>query len=216
MLHEANVLIEGDMGLFELAAKMMTVSPLPSPEPEINPFLKQVTIQTKTRKVNAVMEELFDADGVSVDNQAREISHIKYVDRERFVKVMNCAFKAAFGLSSKGQRLFWLLVSEMGVNHGKDFLFLNYRKEFIINGEAMTIPKTSFYDGLKALQSAGFIAPKREKGYYWLNPNMLWNGDRVKLSTSYILKHGENHPEMPKVKRPGLDTVRGRKKKGIA
>ena len=216
MLQDANVLLDGDMGLFELATKIMAGKPSPPPEPEINPFLKQVTIQTKTRKVNAVMEELFDADGVSVDNQAREISHIKYVDRERFVKLMNGAFKAAFGLSSKGQRLFWLLVSEMGVNHGKDFLYLNYRKEFIVNGEEVTIPKTSFYDGLKALQAAGFIAPKKEKGYYWINPNMLWNGDRVKLSTSYILKHGENHPQMPKVKRPGLDTVRGRKKKCVA
>ena len=216
MLQVANVLVDEDMGLFELAAKMMAANPLPASEPEINPFLKQVTIQTKTKKVNAVVEELFDADGVSVDNQAREISHIKYVDKERFVKVMNLAFKAAFGLSTKGQRLFWLLVSEMAVNHGKDFLFLNYRKEFIVNGEAMTIPKTSFYDGLKALQNAGFIAPKKEKGYYWINPAMLWNGDRVKLSTSYILKHGEKHPQMPIIKRPGWDTMQGRKKKRVA
>lgn len=146
-------------------------------------------------------------------NEAREISHIKYVDKSRFIKVMNVAFKAAFGLSGNGQRMFWLVMSELSDNPGKDSIFLTYHKEFAVEGGTIKMPKTSFYDELKALQDANFIAPKRDKGHYWVNPAMLWNGDRVKLSTTYILKHGENHPGMPKIKRPGLDTVRGNRKR---
>lgn len=200
--------------IWEVAAKVMGNAPR---DPEINPFLKNFTIETKGKTVNAKTEEVFaqEADGsyIEVDNEAREIRHIKYVDKGQFVKVMNAAFKAAFGLSSKGQRMFWLVMSELSENPGKDSIFLTYNKEFIVNNEAITLPKTSFYDGLKALQDANFIAPKRERGFYWVNPAMLWNGDRVKLSTTYILKHGENHPDMPVVKRPGKDGARGRRRR---
>ena len=213
-LQEGPLPDETSQSIWEVAAKVLEISPR---DPEINPFLKGILIETKTHKIKAKTEEVYaqDAAGdyIEVDNQAREISHIKYVDKARFVKVMNAAFKAAFGLSSKGQRMFWLLLEEMSQNIGGDTLYLNYRKEFSMNGAKVIIPKTSFYDGLKALQDAGFIAPKKERGHYWINPTMLWNGDRVKLSTTYILKHGENHPDMPKIKRPGLDGVRGQRKR---
>ena len=211
MLRDINLQMDTEQ---ELNAGVQHVIQQVIVDPEVNPFLVGMTLQTKTKKVNAKTEEVFDGDGNPVDNEAREISHIKYVDRAKFVKVLNAAYREAFGLSSKGQRLFWLLVEELSQNHGRDFVYLNYRREFTISGGKVKLPKTSFYDGLKELQNAEFIRPKVEgKGYYWINPNLFWNGDRVKLATTYIQKHGENHPKMPKIKRPGLDAAVGRRKR---
>lgn len=48
--------------IWEMAAKVLGIVPR---APEINPFLKDITIETKTRKVNAKTEEVYaqEADG---------------------------------------------------------------------------------------------------------------------------------------------------------
>lgn len=167
----------------------------------VNPFLAGMVVETK-KKTGALIEvsTVYDEDGTAHET---EIVERRYVDKAAFIKIMQLAYFHAYGLSTSGQKLFWLLVEEVMANPGRDTVYLSYRKVFTVGNGEVTLPKSTFFDGVKALLKAGFIAKQEQKGFYWLNPSMLWNGDRVKLVQEFVLKNpGLKEDEKPKVLKP--------------
>jgi hypothetical protein len=192
--------------LFEIAARVMGKKP----ETETNPFLAQLEIQTRKKRTKTETGEVFDANGVAANLQGQEISEVRFVDKCQFVKVMNRAFHAAFGLNQAGQKLFWVMMSEIGRGPGQDRVFLHYKCSVVIDGQTVSIPKSTFYRGLEALEGAGFIRQcQNAKGFYWINPNMVWNGDRITLATTYIIANRgkAEASEMPRIQRPGVGVL---------
>lgn len=192
--------------LFEIAARVMG----DQPETETNPFLTNFEIQTRKKRTKTETCEVFDANGVAANLQGQEINEVRFVDKGQFVKVMNKAFHAAFGLNQAGQKLFWVMMAEIGRGMGQDRVFLHYKSGWMIDGQTVSIPKSTFYRGLEALEGANFIRRcQTAKGFYWLNPGMVWNGDRITLATTYIIANREKAgaAEMPRIQRPGVGVL---------
>ena len=60
---------------------------------------------------------------------------------------------------------------------GKDKIYLNFTT---IDKDKIKISKTTFYDGLNELVDKKFLAPVADATHwFWLNPDYLWNGDRL-------------------------------------
>ena len=55
-----------------------------------------------------------------------------------------------------------------------------------IEKEKLKISKTTFYDGLNELVEKKFLAPAEATHWFWLNPDYLWNGDRLTFVQTFI------------------------------
>lgn len=153
---------------------------------KLNPFLDGLRIETRTRSTGELLESetVFNADGEAVETRHYLTS---YIDRAEFVKVLSRSYCDLFGLGAAGLRMFWYLCETAQRAPGKSEVYLYWREVIEFKGEARTgdgrgnstISKSAFYDGLKQLESAGFIARSARPHWYWLNPRRLWNGSRV-------------------------------------
>ena len=185
-----------------------------------NPFLAELLIETRTRSTG----ELLQSEAVYDDaGQLLETRHYltKSVDRAEFVKVLSRSYRDLFELGKAGQRMFWYLVEVVQRSPCSDEIYLYWRKVIEFNGDTRTrngkgtsrISKAAFYDGIKQLQAAGFIARQDRPHFFWLNPRRLWNGSRVSfVETLQAGDIGHLTPdEKPKVMKPGEKKPRAKR-----
>ena len=107
------------------------------------------------------------------------------VDKTQFVKLYVNGVKAFRDLSSAGTKVFELLYLRVQATIGKDEIWLTFPN---INQAITPISKPVFYRGMKELLEKGFIAESMAPGLYYLNPDYLWNGDRLAFVKAYIKK----------------------------
>jgi hypothetical protein len=153
-----------------------------------NPFLDGLNLTTRRRATHRAEQEFAEFKG-----EAMEISVVKFVDKEQFVKVLMKGLKQGFTLNRAGQEMFWILMNLIAEEAmGKDEIYIPYMERFTFKDGTVSPPlsTTKFYDGLESLRTAGFIAKHRRRGWYWINPAMVWNGDRVRFVEEYQLKNG--------------------------
>jgi hypothetical protein len=77
------------------------------------------------------------------------------------------------------------LYSEVQNNIGKDMVYLSYSA---IDQQTNPMGLTTYNRGMKELIVKGFIAPTPNQGMFWLNANYIYNGNRLTLAKTYILK----------------------------
>lgn len=99
------------------------------------------------------------------------------VDSTKFIKLFVNGVKALAELSNAGTRVFELLYIEMQNNIGKDQIYLSY------SGLDKTdnVSRSTFSRGVKELIEKKFIAAMPAIGCYWINPDFMWNGDRLQF-----------------------------------
>lgn len=158
-----------------------------------NPFVGElnVPISTKQVKVSPIGKD----DNILVNQNTGEISgtHVttyKKVDAEEFVKLFTANIALTFNLNSAGIKAFNVLVYLMqkrGIQ--RDLLTLDKLtlEEFLKAHEDRTPPLklslSTFKRGLSDLESAKIIAKHLRAGDYYINPNFIFNGNRIAFST---------------------------------
>lgn len=145
---------------------------------ENNPFLAQAAVQTKTRRVTNKR-----GDMMLVSSETGEIKapiagfwEAEEVDSTKFIKLFVNGVKALAELSNAGTRVFELLYIEMQNNIGKDQIYLSYSG---LDKNLKSISRSTFSRGLAELIEKKFIAAMPAVGWYWVNPDFIWNGDRL-------------------------------------
>lgn len=108
------------------------------------------------------------------------------VDTAQFVKLYINGVKAFSDLTTKGTKVFELMYLEMQNEIGKDKIYLNLQT---IDQAITKISKTIFYDGLNELIEKKFLAPTEMTHWYWINPDYVFNGDRLSFAKTYIKKN---------------------------
>lgn len=104
------------------------------------------------------------------------------VDSAKFVKLFVNGVKALAELSNAGTRVFELLYIEMQSNIGKDQVYLSYTG---LDKNEKAISRSTFSRGLAELIDKKFIASMPAIGWYWVNPDFIWNGDRLAFVKEY-------------------------------
>lgn len=108
------------------------------------------------------------------------------VDKTQFVKLYINGVKAVSGLGAAGTKLFAVLYLEMQKNMGQDRVFLSHSmidKELFPDVSAATYAR-----GLKDLKEKRFIAPTTMQGWFFVNPDFIFNGDRLAYVKEFRLK----------------------------
>lgn len=147
-----------------------------------NPFLQEIEIKLKNKKVFVS----HDIDKRLVDSKSGQekpvfIGSYKEVDEEEFVKIFTSNIAYMFELTPAGNKVFHFLLTEVqkkGI--GKDVAYLSYESaKQNLERSKLKISKTVFWSGLKDLIHNKILARSSSINLYYINPNILFNGDRV-------------------------------------
>lgn len=158
-----------------------------------NPFLENMVIPIKGRQVR--LSRLGKDDNVLMNTATGEIqgTHVttyKRVDSAQFVKLFTANIALTFDLKSPGIKAFSVLlwsVQYNGLSKDEvplDILVLEEFTEAHRNKDApLRLSSATFLRGLAELVKAQVIAKTMRQGWYFINPNFIFNGDRVAFTT---------------------------------
>lgn len=157
---------------------------------EKNPFLqdgvltikrgKSTVIAGSTKKV-MVDTETGEAEGLVLLHKYKE------VDKDQFIKLYLGEIKSLFELSKTGLKAFGYVISCMRINDAE--IYLSVSKMCIFCGWVST---TQAYLGLGELIKNKIIAPSVDPNLWFINPNVIFNGDRIAFIKEYRLKQTKN------------------------
>lgn len=158
-----------------------------------NPFLQDMVIPVKGRQVR--LSSLGKDANVLVDQNTGEVrgTHVttfKKVDGEQFVKLFTSNIALTFDLSAQGIKAFSVLmwaIQNKAMSKDEVYLDSHTREDFINAHEGgdkpLRLSQPTFARGLAELAKAQIIAKAIRQGCYWINPNFVFNGDRIAFTT---------------------------------
>lgn len=107
------------------------------------------------------------------------------VDKTQFVKLYVNGVKAFKELTGAGTKVFEVLYMKVQSGIGKDQLMLTFPN---LDQSINPMSEATFYRGMRELIDKGFIAESTVPGIYYLNPDYIWNGDRLAFVKEFRLK----------------------------
>ena len=114
--------------------------------------------------------------------QAEEVDSIK------FVKLYVNGVRAFKDLTNAGTRVFEVLYLEVQKAIGQDRVYLSFTT---LDPSVKNLSQATFTRGMRELIDKGFVAPTEAVAWYWLNPDYLWNGDRLAFVREFRRKGGQ-------------------------
>lgn len=177
-----------------------------------NPFLLQTINSVRVRNKRVSLScDTADADLGLIDQKTGEllgrtqITTVKLVDEEEFVKIFTREIRLAFELSSAGYKALWVLIYAMQENINKDSVFLDTTalEDFLQNQnskspekEELTLSYSTFSRGLRELVKSKIIAKSTRRGEYFINPSFAFNGNRIEY-INIVQKRKMAEEELP-------------------
>lgn len=153
-----------------------------------NPFLVDLAIEVQEQKLTIARgAQIVDGTGEKVADAT--ICQIKKVDNEQFVKLYTSNMQVFFDLTKNGVKLlaiFFMAIQESAI--GKDEVLVSFSEaQRLYDKSCGLILSRSTYDrGIHELIEKNFIAESpRSNDVFYINPNLVFNGDRVRFVTEY-------------------------------
>lgn len=147
----------------------------------INPFCSDLQIETYWKVVSVTGSE----------NHGGSVTWRKLEQEDKISLYTDHIFKVFLKLSSSGRLLFMYIASHLG--YEKDSIELAPDKLM----EVTELGKTAVYEALKNLQVYAVIAEKKtRKNMYWVNPMLMFRGDRLKRYPNNVVEP-KTSPKMP-------------------
>jgi len=181
----------------------MTVKPREVVRYAINPFIEGMVVPIRGQKVQ--LSKLGNDDNILVNQSTGEVqgTHVttyRRVDSEQFVKLFTANIALTFDLKAAGIKAFnvlvWMLqnraVSKDLVPMDKfaleDFLAAHDHRR-----PPIKLSQPTFWRGLAELEAAQIVAKHVRQGWYFINPNFVFNGDRIAFTTLIERKNDDEH-----------------------
>lgn len=180
-----------------------------------NPFLEGMLIPVKGKQVK--LSKLGRDDNVLINQDTGEVmgTHVttyKKVDGAQFVKLFTANIALTFDLSSAGIKAFSVLlwtVQNKALSKDEvdlDVLVLDEFTEAHRGKEPpLRLSHATFWRGLAELVKAQIIAKTLRQGRYFINPNFIFNGDRVAFTT--VIERSKRSSQDRDDYRVGIETL---------
>lgn len=153
-----------------------------------NPFLTETTAIATRRKRVVVRggKAIVDTATGEVEDVA-EVVMVQKVDSEQFVKVFTQNLKLFFDLTPGTMKLLQVLLHQVQRAPNTDRVMLNMAimEDYFTGTGQEAMSKASFHRAVKELIEKQFIAETVLTGLYFINPNLFFNGDRVRFVQEY-------------------------------
>ena len=159
------------------------------PRFKTNPFLENMVVPVKERRVQ--LSKLGKDDNVLLNQKTGEflgthVTTFKKVDSQQFIKLFTQNIALTFDLSSSGIKAFGVLAWSMqhrALSKDEVDLDILTLDSFLEENENLKLSTATFKRGLNELEKARIIAKTLRKGRYFINPNFVFNGDRIAFTT---------------------------------
>lgn len=151
-----------------------------------NPFLDGVGYNQRKRT-----EVLYDGHQAVIHNQTGEVledqlavARVRMVDADQFVKVYLANLHVFFDLGKPAQRVAEFVFQQVGhraLGRGEVLLTFWEYEEYFAGRSGGTRP--TWQRGLAELASKNLIAKSPAANVWWINPAVMFNGDRARFIT---------------------------------
>lgn len=150
---------------------------------KLNPFFVDALQNPREKKVitNYEGDKLIVLDEDTGEVRPAGFYSKKKLDDERFVKVFIKGIRAFAELSASATKLFEVFYIEIQQNPNKDRVYVDFK--MIENQDIMK--RSTFMKSLNELIEKQFIARTDTQNWYFINPNFVWNGDRLVFAQEY-------------------------------
>lgn len=157
-----------------------------------NPFWKPVEVEIGRKKVTI-------NSGFVAKNDTGETTHIaglhriEEVDEDQFIKLYTKNLNVFFDLTPASQKLLQCVLRLVQANprcigiHLDWMDMQDYAAEFDFK-----YSRASYHRALHEMLEKGFLAESERSNYFWINPHLFFNGDRMVLVTEYRKKKRPN------------------------
>lgn len=155
-----------------------------------NPFLPDAAANTSegVRRKTITSKDGSQMMVTSADGQYTAPAGFWYtqeVDKTQFTKLYVNGVKALARLTGAGARVFELVYMEIQKSVGRDVIYVSFSE---IDQSVCAMPKATFLRGMKELCVKGFLAESKVQNKYFINPDYIFNGDRLAMVKEYRLK----------------------------
>jgi hypothetical protein len=150
-----------------------------------NPFWEPHEVKVGKKRVTISGGLLTNKDtGESMHHAG--IHRVEFVDESKFVKIFTQNIKVFFDLSFGSQKVLQCLLSTLQKNPNADGIHLPwFTVEDYSKSHSLKISRTTFHRALREMIEKGFIAESEYLNFYWINPNLFFNGDRMVFISEY-------------------------------
>lgn len=158
-----------------------------------NPFvenaLEDISIVQKKQYIsstkNSEVHTIIDQSGEPVGHTA--FMRFIEVDEEKFAKMYLSQFENFWDLPRSSMRVFGYIMGQLKPKHDKFEFFYDDCQTYTKYQSLQPI-----YNGLASLISNGIIARGYNENTFFINPLIVFNGDRVTFAKTYIRKKKNN------------------------
>jgi hypothetical protein len=175
-----------------------------------NPFIENMVVPIRGQAVR--LSKLGKDDNILVNQATGEVqgTHVttyRRVDAEQFVKLFTANIALTFDLKAAGIKAFNVLLwclQNRAVE--KDLIPLDkivldeFLAEHSDRKPPIKLSQPTFWRGLAELERAQIIAKHLRQGWYYINPNFAFNGNRIAFTTVIERKptpNGDAHLQQP-------------------
>lgn len=157
-----------------------------------NPFLTAAMETTRFGWRNRIIAQ--SGDKMLVDNATGEIEgtrtlvHREYLERNNFVKLYVDGIAAILSLGSAGKKVFAIICEELYGAKGVGQLEVALKYDLLQDEQKKKIKTTTFYNGINECIEAGIIAQSMITSIFHINPNYIFNGNRLAVLNLYLCK----------------------------
>lgn len=171
----------------EQAKRRQQLTVRDAPQHHENPFMRSVSTDVRGKKkfynVIAKGDHIVSAEGEIRQGMGVEHKVVKVVDDAEFVKVFANGVAGIYDLNTPGKKVFGYLLEVVQANPNIDRIYLFFMDAM---EEPWRISKPVFFRGLAELLLKNFIAKSNAPNMFYLNPMMVWNGDRFRFVQEYL------------------------------
>ncbi len=160
-----------------------------------NPFWKPTEVKVGTRKVTISGGFVANTEtGEGVHHAG--IHRVEWVDEDRFVKLFTQNLKAFFDLTPATQKVLHCVIASLQKTPNADGIWLPWFQveDFSIEHD-LKISRASFQRAMKEMLAKGFIAESENQNFYWINPHLFFNGDRMVFINEYRKDQKKSKPK---------------------
>lgn len=158
-----------------------------------NPFWDPYSVDIGQKKVTI-------AGGFITQPETGETTHhagihrVEFVDEDKFIKLFTQNLRVFFDLTPASQKVLQCVLHALQDSPNKDGIFLPwFALEDYSKQHDMKISRATFHRALSEMLSKGFLAESEHANFYWINPHLFFNGNRMVFVSEYVkLSRGKN------------------------
>ncbi len=153
---------------------------------ETNPFWRPSEVKVRKKHVTIGRGFIAKQDsGETIDFAG--IYRVEQVDDEKFVKLFTANSGLFFELAKPAQKLLQFVLLAVQERKGKDGIYLSWYEveQWIRTEEIKGLSRASYHRAIAELILKFLLAESTKPNFYWFNPHVFFNGDRMVYIQEY-------------------------------